>query len=289
MRQEQEMMQAICDFAKENDQIRAVMMNGSRANPTVKRDIFQDYDIVYFVGSVQGFVDDPSWISYFGDIMIMQTPDRIDHPDQEQFTKFTYLMQFMDGNRIDLTFYQIDQLEHYAHDSQTLILLDKDGILGEFPPSSNRDYLTVPPSSTEFFNCCNEFWWISTYVAKGLWRRQLPYSMRMYEVWMRNMLLRMLSWRVGILTDFEKEFGKEGKYLEQYLESPKWDAFVRTFANGDYEHIWQALFEMCDLFRDVAHSVADHFGYEYPEDDDRRVTAYLHHIYNLPLDAKGIY
>ena len=49
MRSEQEMFDLILNTAKEDERIRAVMMNGSRANPNAPRDCFQDYDIVYFV------------------------------------------------------------------------------------------------------------------------------------------------------------------------------------------------------------------------------------------------
>ena len=47
MRSEQEMYDLIVRTAGNDDRVRAVIMNGSRANPNAPRDIFQDYDIVY--------------------------------------------------------------------------------------------------------------------------------------------------------------------------------------------------------------------------------------------------
>lgn len=49
-RTETEMMNLILSTAKEDERVRAVILNGSRANPNLKKDIFQDYDIVYIVG-----------------------------------------------------------------------------------------------------------------------------------------------------------------------------------------------------------------------------------------------
>ncbi len=43
------MLDLIINTAKEDERIRAVIMNGSRVNPNVKRDCFQDYDIIYVV------------------------------------------------------------------------------------------------------------------------------------------------------------------------------------------------------------------------------------------------
>jgi len=288
MRQEREMLRTILDFARHDDRIRAAVLNGSRANPQAPKDIFQDYDIVYVVETVQDFVDDRSWISRFGDILIMQTPDLMDNPDAERFDRFAYLMLFTDGNRIDLTLVQKDHPEQPGDDSQTVVLLDKDGRLGAVPPPSDRDYLPVPPADTQFYNCCNEFWWVATYVAKGLWRRELPYALRMQEGPVRDMLMRMLTWYIGVRTDFRAAPGKEGKYFQRYLEPSEWEAFVRTYPGGDYTLAWEALFQMGSLFREAAQAVAARFGYVYPLEEDERVSAYLRKVRSLPPDAADL-
>ena len=48
-RTEQQMMDLILGFARRDDRVRAVWLNGSRANPKAPRDQFQDFDIVYAV------------------------------------------------------------------------------------------------------------------------------------------------------------------------------------------------------------------------------------------------
>ena len=46
---------------------------------------------------------------------------------------------------------------------------------------------------------------------------------------------------------------------------------------------------MAELFRKLAIPVADHFGFDYPYGDDERVSAHLHHVHELPRDAKEMY
>ncbi len=46
---EEETYGLIMDIAKADERILAVYMNGSRTNPNVPKDLFQDYDIVYVV------------------------------------------------------------------------------------------------------------------------------------------------------------------------------------------------------------------------------------------------
>jgi aminoglycoside 6-adenylyltransferase len=51
------------------------MLNGSRVNPNALRDIFQDFDIAYFVTDLDSFTRDHTWIERFGEIMILQMPE----------------------------------------------------------------------------------------------------------------------------------------------------------------------------------------------------------------------
>lgn len=103
------------------------------------------------------------------------------------------------------------------------------------------------------------------------------------------MLIKMLGWQVGIQTDFSLSVGKNGKYLEKYLPEATWQQLMQTYVNGSYEDVWNALFTMCNLFRRSAQEVADHFQYEYPIEDDQRVTNYLKHVRALPPNATEIF
>ena len=78
MRSEKEMFELILRVAQANERIRAVYMNGSRTNPLVKKDIYQDYDIVYVVSETQSFLSDKAWINIFGEVAVMQEPDSND-------------------------------------------------------------------------------------------------------------------------------------------------------------------------------------------------------------------
>jgi aminoglycoside 6-adenylyltransferase len=290
MRNEKEMMDLILDTAKNDERIRAVIMNGSRTNPNAKKDIFQDYDIVYIVKDIDSFTSDHSWVNIFGERIMMQMPENKVLPPADNNGHFIYLMQFKDGNRIDLTLIPLEKTDELiGSDSLSILLLDKDDIIGSFPPSNDRDYLIKRPSEKEFMDICNEFWWICMNISKGLWREELTYAMFMYEQVNRNVLIRMIEWDIGIKTNFTKSAGKLGKDFKNFLDEGEWDEFVATYPDSDYENIWQSLFNMCDLFRKVATNVANHFEFEYPYDDDKNVTAYLQRIRNLPKDAEEIY
>ncbi len=289
MRSEKEMLDLILNYARDHDEVRAVVMNGSRVNPNAKKDPFQDYDIVYFVRNVEPFRRNMDVVRYFGEIMILQLPEDMRDPPGEGDGHYTYLMQFMDGNRIDLSFYALERTDVTTKDSLSLVLLDKDNLLGELPPPSDASYLPQPPNAKAFDDCCNEFWWLNPYVAKSLWREEVIQAQYNLNTWMRPELMKMLRWYFGMQTNFQKAPGKSGKRLKSQLDAQQWALLECTYADAEWEHIWEALFSMDELFRQVAHSVADHFEFNYPEQDDVRISNYVRHVRQLPKEATTIY
>ncbi|BAJ64734.1 aminoglycoside 6-adenylyltransferase [Anaerolinea thermophila] len=288
MRTEQEMMDLILTFARNDERVRAVILNGSRANPNAPRDFFQDFDIVFVVTDDAPFKQDRSWMRCFGDLMIVQVPEEMGYPVEESSTDiYVYLMQFTDGNRIDLTIHPLQRLSELGRDSLSVLLLDKDGIIEPFPPPHEGDYLPKPPTPRQFADCCNEFWWVSTYVAKGLWREEITYAKAMMEV-CRAQLFAILRWYIGMRTDFQVNPGKEGKYYRKYLEPERWARLLATYADADPRRTWNALFAMADLFRDTAQVVAQRFGLTYPQEEDSKVSAFLLQVRALPRTATSL-
>jgi aminoglycoside 6-adenylyltransferase len=288
MRSEHEMMDLILEFTKDDDNIRAVMLNGSRANPNAPRDVFQDFDIACLVNDVTPYVKNPEIPKFFGEILILQEPEDMQDPPPENAGTYAYLMQFMDGNRIDLSFLPLDRAEEWTRDSETIVLLDKDGILNHIPPASDKDYLPTKPTDKQFQDCCNEFWWVTPYTAKALWRGELTNARHTMDVYVRDQLMKMLVWYFGVKTDFKKSPGKLGKYIKQDVEPEIWSELEKTYSGANFDHIWESLFTMGSLFRHLAKVVAVNFGFQYPQTDDENVSAFIRRIRNLPANAKEI-
>lgn len=96
----------------------------------------------------------------------------------------------------------------------------------------------------------------------------------------RPELMKMLIWHIAIQTGFQVNPGKFGKHFQQYLEPELWDLLLTTYTDADYKNTWRGHQQMCILFRNTAHHVADHFQFTYPHQSDTRVSAYLSNIKN---------
>lgn len=134
MRSEDQMMELVLEVARRDERVRAVTLEGSRTNPNVPRDIFQDYDISYHVTEMDSFLKNPGWVDVFGERVIMQTPEDMAMFPPELGNRFSYLMLFTDGNRIDMTLIPIEEKEAYCQEDKLLkVLLDKDGTFPVIP------------------------------------------------------------------------------------------------------------------------------------------------------------
>lgn len=290
MRTEQEMLELILQVAQRDERVRAVGLDGSRTNPNVPKDMFQDYDIVYIVTDMQSFIDDKSWIDCFGERIIMQTPEDMAMFPPELGGNFSYLMLFADGNRIDLILCPLENKDNWNSDDKlAIILLDKDESLPPLPAPTDEDYWVKEPSAAFFRDCCNEFWWVSTYVAKGLWRRELLYALDHLNLYVRPMLLKMLEWKVGIATGFSISIGKNGKYLEKHLSREEWQALLATYPAGGYAEVWEALYVATGLFRETAKEVTAQLSFTYELEEDCGVMRYLQRVQQLDPKANTIF
>lgn len=289
MRSEKEMFELILGFAEQDRRVRAVVMNGSRANPQIKKDLLQDFDIVYLVDDYESFMANHRWIDVFGEKLVYQLPDAgnclYDGPRPEG--NFGYLMQFTDGNRIDLTLAKKELYRGYCfNDRLSVVLLDKDNMLPPLPPPDESSHYIQKPSQAFFDESRCEFWWVSPYVAKGLWRGQLLFAQKHMEWCVRKELERMLSWLAGGENGYSVSAGKCGDKLKTYLPSELWEAYLKTYGPCEENAIWEALFQAGTLFTKATKLVAAKHGFRYDDAWDKYVPRYLRYLKGLRRDAK---
>lgn len=273
MRNEKEMFDLIIGVAKQDLRIKAVYMNGSRANPNAPKDIFQDYDIVYVVENFKSFVESKEWIDVFGKRLMLQTPETMREPSGAGH--FNWMMLFDDSNRLDLTLIPIEKPELIGNDSLTVTLLDKDGILPYFPKANDSDYVIQPPTKLFYDSCCNNYWWCLQNVAKGIVRDELPYGMMMLNSVVREELHDMISWYIGTITDFGVSSGKMGKYFKKYLPPELYEQYLKTYSEANHESMWKSLLEAEKLFSYLSVRVANHLKYEHNKQDEENMEKYI--------------
>ena len=289
MRSPEEIKKLIIDFARSDERIRAVLLNGSRANSKISPDEYQDYDIVYVVDNIESFISDKGWTNVFGDKLIWQFPDEmvVGNEESDRAGQFSLLMIFTDANRIDLTLLSKTGIDiNNKPDSLTIVWLDKDDMFSNIDLPNDSDHLVKQPTEKEFLDTCNEFWWVCTYVAKGLVRNELTYSKAMLETVVRPMFMNVVAWYIGVETDFSVSAGKAGRFMKSLLPAGLYDDILRTYSDHIIENNWQAMFLMMDIFGKLSRYVSRKLKFKYVASEEENVIAYLDQLYKEKVSDK---
>lgn len=276
MRNEKEMMELILNTALNDDRIKACYLEGSRVNPKVKKDKFQDFDVVYVVKDTGPFIRDKRWIDNFGDVLYMQYPDENVYYPSNIDDRYSWLMQFEDGVRLDLTVKTLEEAKRTMDMYE--VLIDKEGVFDQKIQNSDCMFWIEEPNQLKFDNTTNEFWWCLNNVAKGLWRGELPYVMDMLNFIIRPMLVRVIEWNVAYGENFEISLGKNAKFMKDYLDSYTYERYLATYSQSETDDIWDATFRMCDLFDEVSKDLAGKMGFIYREMEARNSRDYLEEV-----------
>ena len=263
-RSEVQMLRLILQVA-ENIQVEAVAMSGSRTNPKAPKDEVQDYDVVYVVDDLDNLTSDLSWLDQFGTRIIEQ--------HNVLGNRRLYLMLFEDGNRIDLTLCPTEYIQEWV-DSEAgfAVLEDPNGLFEPYSPSPQR-FWTNPASALDFEKTCNEFWWVSAYVVKGICRKQGFYAIdHLYGICQQE-LLKVLAWQVAS-DGGDVDIGKNYKYLFNYLPAEKEKEFSNLLDFSSLDKITQSLFATMQLFHQEAQYLAQKMGFKYKKEVAEKMIEY---------------
>ena len=263
-RSQAQMLRLILQVA-ENIQVEAVAMSGSRTDTKAPKDEFQDYDVVYIVDDLDNLTSNLSWLDQFGKRIIEQ--------EVSLGNRRLYLMLFEDGNRIDLILCPKEHIQEWV-DSEAgfTVLEDTENLFEPYFPNPERYWIT-PATETDFEKACNEFWWVSAYVVKGICRHQVIYATdHLYGICQKE-LLKVLAWQVA--RDRGKvDIGKNYKYLFNYLPAEQKKEFSDLLDFSSIDKITQSLLATMELFHQEAQYLAQKMGYNYDKEVAEKMIQY---------------
>jgi aminoglycoside 6-adenylyltransferase len=276
---ESQVFKTLLTLAEGEDGIRAVLMEGSRANPNTVPDKWQDFDIVYVTRANAPYIDgkwvEQMFLPQFGEVAVKQIPDNGD-PN----LVYTWLIQFANGIRVDLTFNSLEFLSSpNILESATAVLLDKDGRFADVPQPCERDYLPKHPTAQEYLRCCNAFWWVSPYVTKAIAREQTLLAIELLSECVRVEYTQMLVWLAGIATDFSVNLGKHSWKVGKYVPSKFCQTLVKSYPHAELIEIRAALNGLLNAFPTLAGQVADALGFHYDAVEGERTMRFIKDFY----------
>ena len=283
MRTESEIIKSVLKYAETDDNVRAVI----RTDLLPQREYLYLYQFCFIVNDLSKYEDDRVFEKCFGERILLFRGDK-NYPEMFSNTK-AHLMVYRDG--ITLVIHAMDCatfLQKYngndEHDNVWIgetyqKILDKDDLLPKIERlTETQTIFASAPTEEEFIGTCNEFWWVLKTFAEYTLRKELLSAMYYLNVAVRDLLNRMLCWHIYLRNEKSVDMGILNSNFEKHLEKDLYQLYEKTYPDADYEHIWQALDAVTELWRRTGKAVAEKRGFQYPEETERSMLEFIHKL-----------
>lgn len=284
---EDDVLGRVLHWASGDERVRAALLTSSRVTAGAPRDILSDYDLALIVSDLAPFTPAGDWVREIAEPLLRVR----DVSEDMGVSVQNDMLFFADGVKIDFSIWPVSltaQIQATGKlpdefDDGYRVLLDRDGLTRDWPPPRHQAFQLDPPTAEQFQSLLEEFWFVSTYVAKNLWRQEFIPARVIFDYEMKYLIvLKMLAWRAGLDHHWAIQPGFFGKGMQRYLAPRIWDAWLATYSGPDAAEMRAALYATIALFREVAQGVAAEMGFPYPEETDALMLNYLRQIEQLP-------
>ena len=264
-----DILQRILSWAKSEENVQALALTGSRAEGKFVHEL-SDYDLVLFVKAPEQYLKENGWISSFG------VPWVIVREKRKVFRKTvqTRLVIFEGGVKVDWTIVPLDMLQKWMRTKPFSLLLDKGHLISQEKLIPKAEKLSKPAQKA-FQTVVEEFWFEVYHVAVYLKRNDLWSAQFRFGLARDNFLLKMLEWKNGLSSHWEKKAPPRGKMMNQWIDKEIWHEVSQIFPHCQMEDCWAALSTMIELFRKVSGEIAGEFMLSYPGIIDNNITTFI--------------
>lgn len=266
------MLDTILSWAKQSDNILAVIVTGSHSREDNEVDEFSDLDIELIAKNPQTLKNSNDWFHSFGEVIVfLSFEEGQDYP--------TRLVVYENGLKIDFTIADEKRLLNMKQDGLNSlynrgykVLLDKKGITNNLPKPTGV-VKKEPPSEKDYLDVVSEFWFEASHIPKYLIRGDL-WIVKLRDWTMKELLLKMLEWYT-ISKDPNKDVWHIGTHINDWIDPEIRKELKFLFSSFDTEESWHDLLATIALFRKLSQTVAKHFNFEYPAKMDQNITKYI--------------
>jgi aminoglycoside 6-adenylyltransferase len=272
-----EILGKIVDWAKKEDEIKALILIGSLAGKG-SIDELSDFDISVFTTNPEKYAKDDSWFHNFEKVWVCE-PCELSRINK---TYQTRLVIFKDGLQVDFALFDLDVLKDLTGRDELpvdyslgyKVLLDKDGLTKNLKSPTFKCPAIPKPSQKEFELAIRIFFFEAFKQAKALVRNDLGHA-KIRDWITKKYLLKMIEWNEKAKHGWDYNVGCAGKRMQSWVDKKTWIELHKTFAHFDAQDSWEALMATINIFSKIAKQTAKLFDYEYLEDVDQNITMFI--------------
>ncbi len=273
----------VINWAATEDAIRAVLITGSRARGDGSVDEYSDLDLEIITSEIGRYTADDSWLDQLGEVWI-RFPLEAAAPYR--------LVWFADGIKVDFQFVDVDSVKSLIRRGELSdeykrgyrVVLDKDGLYRELPPSPRVFPAPRPPRPEELAATVNEFWFEAIHVAQYIRRREF-WVVKHRDWTMKLMLLRVLEWHARAVGGADVNTWILGKRIKEWTDLESAAAIKKIWTGWGAAESWPGFLIQLDLFRRLTGELTRTLGYDWAVVAQREIEAYIRKLHREDDEA----
>lgn len=270
----------ITAWACAEEDIRAVMVVGSRARLEHPADAWSDLDVILFNRNPEQYLKRLDWIEAFAPVWLTVTQHTVAGEPER-------LVVFEGGWQTDFVFQDsavlqmVPQMLASGNIPDTIrrgvrVLVDKDGCLAQIPPPSPV-MPPAPPTSEQLAGLYERFWFDAIYAAKQLCRGELT-RYKSCEEGLRWHLLQLIEWHARATHGGNYDTWHAGRFLANWADAEVYAAFAKSYTVLDASACLESLLTLAGLFQRLCEETAVALGLRYPAEKTSYLWNYLQQL-----------
>ncbi len=266
----------IAVFAHEREDIRAVLIQGSRARKDMPADDWSDLDVSIITTSAEYYISNETWLSQLGGYWLTFTEDTALGGNKER------RVLFEDGLDVDFAITPYEMAHYiktngvpedvkYSLGRGFRILIDKDGVLGDLHSMDMKPSPPELPSDREYLELVNDFIYHYVWALKKLNRKEIWAAISCSDGYLKARLLKLIEWHSRTVNGRDYDTWHAGRFVEKWADPRVAEGLKYSFGHFEQEDILRSIKETYKLFRILAIEVAQKLAYEYPIGNEQKV------------------
>lgn len=248
-------------LAKEDEDIKAVVLIGSSTRDTVKADKYSDLDVMIATEKPERWLygDRPNKL---GDVKISFIEPTLGGGKERRMLYDGSLdvdlivftpEQFEKAIREGIASWVMNRGYEVMYDAEDFSVMLEENIAHELMPSDL--------SESEFNNMVNDFFFHIIWSSKKILRGELWSAKMCIDAYLKNYLLKMIE--MYSVSKYHVDVWHDGRFLDRWAEKQILSDLKKCFAHYDRKDMVSALLATQNLFSRLASQTAEMKGYQY--------------------------
>ena len=256
------MTAAVADWAREREDVQALVVVGSQARSDVPADRWSDLDLILLVDNPEPYAEESSWVAEFGRPVLTFLEGT---PVGQRERRVLYET----GEDVDFPLFPVTALELLEKSENAAhllargyrVLLDRVGLEERLARVAAAAEHPQRPSQDDFTQLASDFWYHALWAAKKLRRGEVFTAKGCLDGYMKDRLVTLFEWHARSV-DPSVDTWHEGRFLERWADPGALAALEKSYAYYDVRDVARALWETLDLWQGLEEETARRLALE---------------------------